>query len=290
VVAKQILREEAPEEIRASYRQIYEGEGRKLVVKQFLYDWAPPAYDYPSLWRDAKRATTAEAPPPRAFFIGNHALWIGKNYRMQNGATLEKDRTRVEITLENGNFTDNELIYFCHGLEPANPEKAETILRTPFSHLSYQKRHLEKASGVPTGFWKHQRDKSLFSFALDKTAFEPPELIKEKLEELGYFLNSIFAVGENAQHPVELEFIFEHKDSPGSFIRLLTPTKFPPEVGDQECLCNGLYATSKTFSNGPHEAVFQQNGQNHLILVKPAPWTTQTWFFKLFKSLTDSKG
>ncbi|HEX4261882.1 MAG TPA: hypothetical protein VHY76_12360, partial [Acetobacteraceae bacterium] len=35
----------------ASHRTEYSGSGRRLSVKQFLYDWAPPAYDHPSLWR-----------------------------------------------------------------------------------------------------------------------------------------------------------------------------------------------------------------------------------------------
>ena len=134
ILKEQTLRKEADPNIRSSYRQVFEGAGRTLVVKQFLYDWAPPAYDYPCLWRNKELATTQESPPPRAVFINNHALWFGKNYRKQEAATIEMERTRIEITIENGIFSDNEIIAFCKGLRPVNLE-ARSAIRTLHFHI-----------------------------------------------------------------------------------------------------------------------------------------------------------
>lgn len=68
---------------RSTFRQIFEGVNRRLVIKQFLYDWAPPAYDHPCLWRNDEIATKAESPAPRGQFVGNNVIWFGKNYRME---------------------------------------------------------------------------------------------------------------------------------------------------------------------------------------------------------------
>ena len=40
---------------RSCHRSEYAGGGRRLRIKQFLYDWAPPAFDHPLLWRSRNR-------------------------------------------------------------------------------------------------------------------------------------------------------------------------------------------------------------------------------------------
>lgn len=103
IVREQCLRPESKingnrrENNRSSFRQVFEGADRTLVIKQFLYDWAPPAYDYPCLWRNDEIATAAESPAPIGQFVGNNVLWFGKNYRKQEAATIETERTRIEI-------------------------------------------------------------------------------------------------------------------------------------------------------------------------------------------------
>lgn len=270
--------------LRCSLRQVFEGSGRKMVVKQFLYDWAPPAYDYPSLWRDHKLAPDQKFPAPTAHMVGNNALWWGKNYRLENAATIEVDRTRIEFTFPNGEFSKKEIIELCEGLVPVDGEARKSLLAKSFGSLSFQSRQQELASDVPTSYWKHQRSKTHFCFPL-ANAPELPVSLNEALRKRGYLLNTLFAFGLDEKTILEREYLFEHQEFPGAFIRLLTPTSYPPLLGDQDCLAQDLYATSKQFHLGPHEFVFKKEGSPYLVLVKPAPWTTRNWANDLMEEL-----
>ena len=121
------------------------------------------------------------------------------------------------------------------------------------------------------------------------------------ISNLEYRLDSAFGFGHAREAYEEIELLFEHQSVPGSFIRILyTPIesdhsiKFPPEIGDQECISTLLatkqnhvihYAHSKRFDFGQHEVIFNLGRLNIIILVKPAPWTSQTWLHKLVESL-----
>ena len=187
-----------------------------------------------------------------------------------------------------------------------NLEARNAILNTPFSQLSYCFRHSEKASIVPLSYWRHTREETLFCYSLTST-----EVLFEKFTELkniliaigkqGYRLDSAFGFGHTHNAYEEIELLFEHQSAPGSFIRTLYTLvesahsiKFPPELGDQECLSTVLaakqnhvvhYAHSKQFDFGQHELVFNVGHLNVLILVKPAPWTSQKWLQELVRSL-----
>lgn len=299
VLREQNLRPETNNGVHSSYRQVFEGGERTLVIKQFLYDWAPPAYDYPSLWRNAAIATPEESPPPRGIFVGNNVLWIGKNYRKQNAATIELERTRIEFTLQKGNFSEQELVTLCAGLRCIDENIRNAILNTPFTALSYYARHSKTATKVPTGYWNHQRNESMYCFSLSKIEAEKQFGIKAVLEKEGYIFNSLFAFGKNKEQFSEVEFIFEHQKVPGAFIRILTTPQgaansiqFPPKIGDQECLVQNMnkkesfyLASSKVFDFGPHEIVFCLNQIPFIMLVKPAPWTTLHWVLRLIAAI-----
>ena len=120
------------------------------------------------------------------------------------------------------------------------------------------------------------------------------------LKNRNYILNGGFGFGNNKDHLEEVEFIFEHKESSGSFIRVLcaqTNSAFsisvPPTISDQECTNKTLtinkniyyYATSKNFAFGSHEVVFKNNSFNFMIIIKPAPWTSFEWVLDLLTSL-----
>ena len=138
VMREQYLRPESNidsnrrENNRSTFRQVFEGNDRTLVIKQFLYDWAPPAYDYPCLWRNAEIATKAESPAPIGQFVNNNVLWFGKNYRKQEAATIEIERTRIEMTFEKGTFSRQEIVLLCKSLLPVDAEIATHLLRDFF--------------------------------------------------------------------------------------------------------------------------------------------------------------
>lgn len=290
---------------RSTFRQVFEGVDRALVIKQFLYDWAPPAYDHPCLWRNDKIATKAESPAPSGEFVDNNVLWFGKNYRKQEAATIEIERTRIEMTFIRGNFSCHEISSFCKSLLPIDAQIAKNILKIPFSELSYSHRHEEPSVSVPVGYWKHNRAEELMQYALSNEEF--PLKFLQTLQSLSialiarnYTLSGGFGFGKNKDHLEELEFIFENQNTPGCFIRVLCtqknssfPIAFPPVISDQECVNKILnigkntfyYATSTNFAFGCHEIVFTNDSFNFMIIIKPAPWTNFEWVTNLLTSL-----
>ena len=65
---------------------------RRLRVKQFLYDWAPPAFDHPCLWKSRNEP----------FAVGKNIGWLGMDYRKARGAAVSIDRTTVEASVYEG--------------------------------------------------------------------------------------------------------------------------------------------------------------------------------------------
>lgn len=286
---------------RTTFRQVFEGCERRLVIKQFLYDWAPPAYDYPCLWRNEKVATKAESPPPLGQFVNHNVLWIGKNYRNQNAATIEIERTRIEMTFEQGVFSKAETIAWCKSFQHADKEIAKRILKRPFSDLSYCRRFEEPAVNVPVGYWRHSRKEALHCFALLKEEV-PLEVIRAlyplmtALDARKYTLSCGFGFGENKAQLEEIELIFEQQLAKGCFVRVLCTRKdspflisIPPLLSDQECSHKTLsingktfyYATSKNFAFGSHEIIFDKEPFHLMLLIKPAPWTNFEWVMEL---------
>ena len=64
---------------RACHRCVLAGKERRVRIKQYLYDWAPPAFDCPCLWL---------SPVVRHFFVGNDVGWLGTDFRGLAGASL----------------------------------------------------------------------------------------------------------------------------------------------------------------------------------------------------------
>lgn len=287
---------------RATFRQVFKGADRTLVIKQFLYDWAPPAYDYPCLWRNNEIATQTESPAPKGEFVNHHVLWFGKNYRKQEATTIEIERTRIEMTVEKGTFSNEEIVSICKGLVPANPKLAKEILDLPFSELSYSRRYEEPAVSVPVGYWRHMRSEELMCYALAKEEIPSKILILMEpfLKAHSYLLNSGFGFGKNKDALEEIELIFESQHAPGCLIRILSTQSnshfsiaVPPTLDDQECFEKTLtlgkhtfyYATSKNFAFGPHEIVFKKEGYHFMLLVKPTPWTSFEWVMELLRGI-----
>ncbi len=274
------------------------------MIKQFLYDWAPPAYDYPCLWRNDEIATVAESPAPTGQYVNNNVLWFGKNYRKQEAATIEIERTRIEMTFSKGTFSDQEIALLCKNLLPVDVETAKNLLKIPFSELSYSHRQEEPVVSVPVGYWKHSRSEKLMQYALTKEDI-PTEFLQATqslnivLKNRNYILSGGFGFGKNKDHLEEVEFIFELEKSSGSFVRILctqTNSLFsisvPPTISDQECTNKTLtirkntfyYATSKNFPCGSHEIVFKNDSFNFMIIIKPSPWTSFEWASELLTS------
>jgi hypothetical protein len=277
---------------RAAHRTQLVGTGRRLRIKQFLYDYAPPAFDHPCLW---------ESKGIRGFPVGDHIGWLGTDFRKLQAASLCFDRTTIELSVIEGTFKDEELQAICRGLRPAVPEARERILKTPFADLSYQSRYQEPPIIVPVGYWAHKRAQSLQVTVLraDDVPAHIPSFGILLPDDYGYRLNTAFVFGD-PESPQEVDLVFEHEQDAGRYVRILASPRdaaeglrFPPTL-EQRHPCSSrvlsmggldVYHAYHDERYGQHEAVWQKDGLNLMLIVKPAVWTNMAWFAGLLERM-----
>lgn len=302
-IIEQTLRTEAVGNIKSSYRCLLSDGTRKASIKQFLYDWAPPAYDHPSLWKDESIvASQREYHLPMPFPVNHNIAWIGYNYRQQRALSLNTMRTLIEIVILEGSFSNNELVAICKGLNPVDKTVAKKILNTNFAKLSYASRHRKNAVAVPLSYWNHQRDSTMkiFPFSVVDSRLKP--LLRQSIfpqKIFDYNLNSVFIIGNTPDFPQEIEYFYEHQRTPGMYLRMLvTPTNtvrpiaFPPRLDDQICTSEiidikgaKVYCAFLTKNYGPFEAVWQYDDLSILLLIKSATWTNKAWCNELLHDI-----
>ena len=277
---------------RCAFRFEIAGEGRRMRIKEFLYDWAPPAFDHPCLWLSRTQG----------FQIGDDIGWLGLDFRKLPGASSTLDRTSIELSVLEGNFTADEIEAVYRSLEPVDAGAREQILSTPLADLSYQSRHREPVIAVPIGYWAHKRKPAeIASFAF-RAENAPPGLPGENIvppASYGYRLDSVFVYDELEQ-PQEADFAYEQNERPGHYLRVLaSPStaengiRYPPTLDRQPCSSEVLniggqevyYAFHEKEKFGPHDAVFQKDGLNVMLLVKPSPQTDRAWFITLLERM-----
>lgn len=130
----------------ASVRAVVRGDGRAMRIKQFLYDWAPPAASVAPLWR-----TPGPTPVDRGDTVG----WLGRDYEGRRGACLQRERTQIEVSVTDGEFGDDELAAVVRGLAVADPAAGRGVREAPFHALNYWVRYGCRPPGVPHGLWDH---------------------------------------------------------------------------------------------------------------------------------------
>src|SRR5262249_33757564 len=258
--------------IRSSYRSEYEGGGRRLRLKQFLYDWAPPAYDHPSLWISRNRP----------FPVGEYVGWQGHDYRHMPAASVTIDRTTVEASFLAGLFSDEEVQALCRGPQPAVPWAGARLLQPSLAELSYQHRHPTAATiDVPVGYFDHHRRPRSLRQTAYAAAAAPALLPGHDLvppTDLGYALDSVFVFGDPPAAQ-EVEYLHAQARSPGHDLRLLVTAsngagaiRFPPSVDEQPCWSQlrkvqgrDVYHAYLDDRYGQHEAVWQRGPLTSLL-------------------------
>ncbi len=280
---------------RSSHRTEIQAGDSRVRVKQFLYDWAPPSFDHPSLW-------LSETGP---FRVGEDIAWLGSDYRKLQAASLHLDRTMIEVSVIQGELGNPELKRLCRGFSPVSPADRERILATCFGELSYQWRHPDAdVIAVPVGYWAHKRTPADLSnrvlcrgqmdASLPGVAVRPPR-------ESGYGLDTAFVFGEPSSLQ-EIEYVYQRLENPGHTLRVLVwppqadnPLEYPPQLDRQPCwhqtLAAGDYDVFYAYRDeayGPHEAVWKAGDSVYMLLVKPLAWTDRDWFFSLLGDVMDS--
>jgi hypothetical protein len=208
----------------------------------------------------------------------------------------------IELSVLTGSFSDNELKQICSDLRPVNPKTRNQILHTPLATLCYQSRHKELPIAVPVGFWAHERKPESLCTHVFPGASVPPDLPGAEIvppSDYGYELNSVFTYGDVA-HPDEADFVYYRSARPNLHIRVLASLentrqariRYPPALDRQPCHSETISIAGKTvyyaFSKedaGPHEVVYQADGLNVMLLVKPAEYTSRSWFIGLLSRI-----
>lgn len=262
----------------------------RIRTKQFLYDWAPPAFDHPSLWRDY----------PRAFPLREEICWVGKNYLKQHAASLHRARTMIEVSVLSGSFADEQLADFCESFHPADIEAEKEIGCTSLADLCYQSRHPESPISVPSGYWLHQRNGLKNPATVLRAKQIPSAAAPQQITPLGYQLDCAFLY-RDSEYSSEGDFVFTSQTDKNKYVRLLMCKSAnslgenrSPLLDEQPCLTALLtvagqpvfhaYLTEK----GPHEAFWHQNSYSFICLTKPHPAFGLTEFVALLKYLVEA--
>ena len=132
----------------AAYRTEIAGPGRRLRIKQFLYDWAFPALEHPCLWESQTTAVPLN---------DTNVLWYGIDYMKNRAASARLGRTLIELSVLEGQFSDDEILRLYRSMRPSVDAAAAAIYATPFAELSYWARYPAEMVSVPIGLWKFRR-------------------------------------------------------------------------------------------------------------------------------------
>lgn len=130
----------------SSVRAVVRGDGRALRIKQFLYDWAPPAAGIAPLWR---------TPVPTPVDCGDAVGWLGTDYEDRRGGCLQRERAQIELSVTDGAFDDDELATVLRGFVPADPAASRGVRAAPFHALHYWVRFGCRPPAVPHGLWDY---------------------------------------------------------------------------------------------------------------------------------------
>ncbi|HTU82456.1 MAG TPA: hypothetical protein VMF61_10025 [Candidatus Acidoferrales bacterium] len=123
------------------------GSGRRLRIKQFLYDWAPPTAGSATLWK------TPWLQPVRS---GDTAGWMGVDFKGNTGACIQRARTQIEVSVLEGTVGRDELARIVDGLREAEPRGALAVKQTPFHVLNYHVRFKRAGANVPYGLHRYE--------------------------------------------------------------------------------------------------------------------------------------
>lgn len=131
-----------------SLRTIWRAPQRALRMKQFLYDWAPPAAGIAPLWN---------TPALSARACGEAVGFVGTDYLGNHGACIQRERTQIELSVVDGDYRNEELFDLLASLHPAAAEDTAEVRDATWHDLAYWVRYGLPPYRVPYGLWRCSR-------------------------------------------------------------------------------------------------------------------------------------
>lgn len=198
-----------------SIRTVISGHDRRLRLKQFLYDWAPPAASTAPLW-NSPRLT------PRP--CRSTVAWLGTDYMKRQGACIQTMRTQIELSVIDGVFSDEALGRILNMLGPAALEESYGVQRAPFHLLNYWVRYGMTALQVPYGLWKYQHPRRYDQsrqVSLEELRLNTPVRLLLP-DNSPYVFDSAVLISEDEPFNREVELIFRHSDNGSDHLWMIT--------------------------------------------------------------------
>lgn len=242
-------------------RTVIAGDGRSLRLKQFLYDWAPPAAGIASLW---------DSPEVAPFPCLGATGWTGVDYHDRPGACVYLPRAAIEAVAIEGTFAPEEFEQLLSSLRVADPAGAAAVDAAPFHSLNYWVHYRVPPTRPPYGLWAYnQRRRYHLSRMID-----PAEAAGGLLPNAhGWEIDSALLMEDPEANHREIETIARRGSS---FVRLsamnadsAVALPVPPEPEDHfaavrtalETRRGTLWLAALAEPEGPWEAVWEEDGR-----------------------------
>lgn len=266
-----------------SVRTFLHGPGATLRMKQFLYDWAPPAAGVAPLWDS----------PWLEWFPTRTAIgWRGIDYREVPGACVQVADTQVELSTYEGSPDATVLEHVLRTLAPADPSGARRVTRVPFHARNYWIRHRERPYRVPYGLWVVPHRRPYDGAPSDA----PPRMLLPPRGDLRPVSTVALADGEGA---VEGEAILQRRGRPADRVWLIAMQRSDvafaadPEPDERAA---ALRATRRVRRQrvsiaaldervGAWEALWSEAGQAYGVWTSPSSYWSEARFLEFLASL-----
>ena len=276
----------------AAFRFEVGGAGRRLRVKQFLYDWAFPALDHPALWESSTSADRLDE---------HHVVWHGVDYMGHPGASARIARTMIELSVLDGAFTREEITDLYRSLRPTDPGALTKIAATPFATLSYWARRPEASVvAVPLGLWNlRQHDAARITWRTAEHTQAPLDTatVPHRLGEMT--LDSVAT--HQGPSPVASEYLYSGGPHRGRELRLhalnaehlaavIEPESHPAEHEDITVAGHRVRVAFIDDAYGPFDAIIHDGngGPEWRLLASTDTGTNRIWFLSTIENLLNA--
>jgi hypothetical protein len=276
-----------------STRSVIEGDSRRLRIKQFLYDWCVPAASTAPLWN---------SPQLESFRCQDAIGWIGTDYQKRHGACVQLARTQIEISVEAGAFTDDELQRMLRALRPANPSAAQAVRAAPFHQLNYFVRYKVMGPDVPYGMWRYRAARR-YAYcrraALDDLKAAAPVPFP-MMHDPAYEFDSAVIIEYPADHHREVEIVYRSVQNHSDYVWIAAMNAdsaialpIPPKPDDHPAETRGpvslrgttVYYAALTEDYGAWEAFWQDGSTRIAVWASASPYLTGETFRHLIEAL-----
>ncbi|MCP9489166.1 MAG: hypothetical protein MSC31_04750 [Solirubrobacteraceae bacterium MAG38_C4-C5] len=269
----------------SSYRFEIAGKGRKLRVKEFLYDWAPAAADQPCLWGGP---TWAEPIHP------DYVVWLGTDYMGHRGAYARIYRTSCELSVLAGTFSDEEIVTLYRTLEPVSPTHLALLGQQSFARLSYWARFRPRLVDPPHGLFRFRRpEDETYIWTDDQDVVGSWGMPRLDLQSPSGFRFDSAALFGSTGDAREVEVLFTSGEYRGREVRIVAQwagcgrIDLPSRTEAHPCTFDtvipngdGVEVAFVDHRFGPHEAIWQDEtrGVRGLLLTSAGPRMDRAWF------------